>query len=128
MKGQSYIGVDPSVDDVVTQTSPSGAASLPYGTNAERPALPDEFAFRGSEETNDLEVFRNGFWRPVGAPKGGGSDTVFLETSYTVTTDYTITAGKSAITIPDANGNVTVSAGVTITIPTGSVWVIPAVN
>jgi hypothetical protein len=55
----------------------------------------------------------------VGAT-GGGADNVFLETSNTVTSDYTITTNKNAVTA----GPVTVNSGITVTIPTGSVWTI----
>jgi hypothetical protein len=51
---------------------------------------------------------------------GGGSDNVFFENSLTVTTDYTITAGKSA----SSTGDITINSGVTVTIPSGSRWVI----
>jgi hypothetical protein len=51
---------------------------------------------------------------------GGGSDNVFFENSLTVTTDYTTTAGKSA----SSTGDITINSGVTVTIPSGSRWVI----
>jgi hypothetical protein len=51
---------------------------------------------------------------------GGGADQVFYENDQTVTTSYTITSGKSAMTA----GPITVAAGATVTVPTGSRWVI----
>ncbi len=56
----------------------------------------------------------------VGGAVGGGSNKVFYENDTTVTENYTITAGKNAVTA----GPVTVNSGVTVTIPSGSVWVI----
>lgn len=55
-----------------------------------------------------------------GGATGGGSDDVFYENSQTVTTDYTITSGKNAMSA----GPVTVNVGVTVTIPVGSVWTV----
>lgn len=55
----------------------------------------------------------------IGA-SGGGVDAVFYENSQTVTTDYTITSGKSA----SSTGPVTVNPGITVTLPSGSRWVI----
>lgn len=53
-------------------------------------------------------------------PTGGGSDEIFWENDTTITTSYSITSGKNAMTA----GNITINNGVTITIPDGSRWVI----
>lgn len=63
-------------------------------------------------------------WRTVGlsggGAKGGGSDDVFYENAQTVASDYTITSGKNAMSA----GPITINTGITVTIPTGSVWTI----
>jgi hypothetical protein len=59
-----------------------------------------------------------------GGAIGGGTDQVFNENSYVITTNYTIPAGKSAITVGDSNGNVTINSGVTVTLSAGSRWVV----
>ena len=46
---------------------------------------------------------------------GGGSDEVFYENSQTVTTDYTITNGKNAMSA----GPITINSGVTVTVGSG---------
>jgi hypothetical protein len=51
---------------------------------------------------------------------GGGVDDVFYENSQTVSEDYTISTGKSA----SSTGPISISSGVTITIPDGSRWVV----
>jgi hypothetical protein len=51
---------------------------------------------------------------------GGGTDEVFIETDTVVTTNYTITTNKNALTA----GPVTINPGVVITIPSGSVWTV----
>ena len=56
-----------------------------------------------------------------GAPlEAGAKDGIFWENEQTVTQDYTITAGRNAGTF----GAVTINSGVTVTVPTGSRWVI----
>lgn len=118
----------------VGKDSDTGAMYMPYGTTAQRPAVPNTGYMRFNTDLGKAEVWNGSVWAGVGGgatgggATGGGADTVFLETSYTVTQDYTITAGKSAITVPDVNGNVTIVDGVNVTIPTGSVWLIPAVK
>lgn len=53
-----------------------------------------------------------------GGATGGGTNQIFYENDLTVTTDYTITASKNAGTF----GPVTINAGITVTVPTGSTW------
>ena len=55
----------------------------------------------------------------VGAT-GGGTDAVFYENDQTVTTNYTITTNKNAMTA----GPIAIDTGVTVTVPTGSEWTI----
>ena len=51
---------------------------------------------------------------------GGGSDQVFYENEQTVTTNYTISTNKSAMSA----GPITINSGITVTVPTGSRWVV----
>ena len=53
-------------------------------------------------------------------PTGAGGDGVFFENGQTVTTSYTITTNKNAMSA----GPVTINGGVTVTIPSGSVWTV----
>jgi hypothetical protein len=56
----------------------------------------------------------------VGGATGGGSNAVFYENDQIITTNYTITSGKNAM----STGTITINSGVTVTIPSGSRWVI----
>ena len=51
---------------------------------------------------------------------GGGSDEIFYENDQTVTTDYTLTAGKNAMSA----GPITINSSVTITVPAGAAWTV----
>jgi hypothetical protein len=53
-----------------------------------------------------------------GSGGGGAINGVFYEGDKTITTNYTITAGKNAMSA----GPVTIADGVTVTVPTGSTW------
>ena len=55
-----------------------------------------------------------------GGATGGGNDQIFYENDQTVTTDYTITTNKNAMTA----GAITINSGVTVTVPSGSTWTI----
>lgn len=60
-------------------------------------------------------------WGSVGGGAGGGgNDQVFYENSQIITTAYTVTSGKSAM----STGPITINSGIIITVPTGSRWVV----
>lgn len=52
--------------------------------------------------------------------EGNKTLTGLFEHSYTVSNDYVITAGSNAVSA----GPVTIDTGVTLDVPTGSVWTI----
>jgi hypothetical protein len=56
----------------------------------------------------------------TGGATGGGSDTIFVENSRVMTTNYTLSTGKSASMV----GTLTINSGVTLTIPSGERLVI----
>lgn len=60
----------------------------------------------------------NNYFQDSAMPVGAGSDKVFYENDQTVTTNYTITTGKNAMSA----GPITLDPGVTVTIPSGSEW------
>ena len=57
---------------------------------------------------------------PAGAPTGGGTEKVFYENENSVDTDYTLTTNYNAVSA----GPVTVASGITVTVPSGSTWVV----
>lgn len=52
--------------------------------------------------------------------RGGGNDKIFFENDQVVTSNYTITSGKNAMSA----GNITINDGVVVTTPPNSVWTI----
>lgn len=57
----------------------------------------------------------DGTWASAGA-----IGDIFYENGQNVTANYTITAGKNAMSA----GPIEINSGVTVTIPTGSTWVV----
>jgi hypothetical protein len=55
-----------------------------------------------------------------GGATGAGTDAVFYENGQTVTSNYTITSGTNAMSV----GTITINSGVTVTVPTGSRYVV----
>lgn len=52
--------------------------------------------------------------------KGGGNDKIFFENDQVVTSNYTVTPGKNAMSA----GDITINNGVDVTLPSGSTWTI----
>ena len=106
-----------SYSGAVTTTS-TGIFGLPSGTTAQRPGSP-VVGLRYNSTLGQFEGWNGSAWGAVGGgATGGGADRVFVENDQTVTTNYTITSGKNAISA----GPVTIANGVVVTIPSGSVW------
>lgn len=102
--------------DVVLNTTT--ALKLPVGTTGERPTGANGLVRYNSSLTT-FEGYKNGAWGAIGGgATGGGSDDAFYENTQTITTNYTITTNKNAISA----GPITINAGVVVTIPSGSTW------
>jgi cytoskeletal protein CcmA (bactofilin family) len=99
--------------------SATNALKLNAGTTAQRPTGAAGH-IRYNSTLSQFEGYGSAWGSLGGGATGGGSDTVFVENSDDVTTSYTITSGKNAMSV----GPITVEAGVVVTIPSGSRWVI----
>lgn len=99
--------------------SGTGAAKLNVGTTAQRPASPVDGDIRFNSTLNRYEGYSNSAWGSLGGgATGGGADTIFILNGQTVTVDYTIPTSYNAGTF----GPVSIASGVTVTVPSGSVW------
>ena len=98
------------------------ALQIPVGTTAQSPGSPSTGDFRFNSTTTSAEIYNGSEFTAVGGgagATGGGNDEVFFESDTNVTTNYTITSGKNAHTVSPI-----VNAGVTVTVPSGSLLVI----
>jgi hypothetical protein len=102
-------------------TSATGSAKVPAGTTAQQDVSPSAGFFRFNTTFGIFEGYNGTAWGQVGGgATGAGGDQVFVENGQNVTTTYSIPAGKNAMT----TGPITVDAGVTVTVPSGSRWVV----
>jgi len=110
----------PTFTGNVTMTS-TGYVLIPKGTTAERPSVPVNGEIRYNTTTSQFEGYQGGAWGQLGGgATGGGGDEVFVENARVVTTNYTLSTGKSAESV----GPITIDSGVTVTIPSDERWVI----
>ena len=96
------------------------SVTVPKGTTAQR-GTGVSGKFRFNTDDNTFEGYDGTAWGAVGGGATGASgNPVFYENDQNVTGDYTITTNRNAMSA----GPITIDAGVTVTIPTGSVWTI----
>ena len=105
----------------VAKTSDTGSAVIPTGTQAQRDGTPAAGYFRFNSDITKFEGYNGSAWGSVGGgATGGGSDEIFIENGQTVTTNYTLTTNKNAMSV----GPISINSGVTVTIPSGSNYVV----
>lgn len=105
----------------VQQTSATGSVIGPAGTTAQRDAVPAVGYTRFNTTLNSPEVWNGTEWAPMGGgATGAPGNYVFVENDQVVTGDYTLTAGKNAMSA----GPISIDVGVTVTIGTGQTWTI----
>jgi len=100
--------------------SSNGAVTMPSGTTGEQPGSPQAGMIRYNVTTNTFEGYGSSWGSIGGGATGGGGDEVFVENDQTVTTSYTISSGKNAM----STGPLTINSGVVITVPSGARWVV----
>ena len=110
----------PTFTGNVTMTS-TGFALIPAGTTAERPVSPANGQIRYNTTTSQFEGYQGGAWGQLGGgATGGGGDEVFQENSLIVTTSYTLSTGKNAMSV----GPIQINSGAVVTVPSGARWVV----
>ena len=98
------------------------ALRIPVGTTAQRSGSPATGDLRFNSTLGSAEIYDGSAFTAVGGGSGttgGGSDELFLETDQTMTTNYTLTSNKNAMTISPV-----INSGVTLTVPSGAILVI----
>lgn len=99
----------------------TGAVSVPIGTTAQRPGSPTNGLFRFNTTTSKFEGYNGTAWGAVGGgATGAPGNEIFYENDQLVTSNYTITSGKNAMSA----GPVEIDTGVTVTVPSGSTWTV----
>ncbi|MCP4798550.1 MAG: hypothetical protein GY893_01210, partial [bacterium] len=110
--------IQTQIDAKVTKTSATGSASLPAGTTVQRDGTPSAGYLRWNTTDTSAEVYDGSGWVAVG---GGNTTTEGLyEHSNVISVDYVIGNNNNALTA----GPITINSSISVTIPSGSTWVI----
>ena len=91
------------------------------GTSFPQNADAGELFFKTTDQM--LYIYNGSSWVEAGSSggaTGGTGNPAFYENDQSITADYTLTAGKNAMSA----GPITIATGVTVTIPTGATWTI----
>jgi len=119
--GSAWVAAYVSGAGFVSQSSSTGSAYMPAGTTGQRDGSPSAGYLRFNSTLAKFEGYNGTAWSSVGGgATGGGSDDIFIENGQTVTTNYTITTSKNAM----STGPITINSGITVTVPSGSTWVV----
>lgn len=101
--------------------SATDAIKIASGTTAQRPGSPAAGQLRYNTTLGKFEGYNGTAWSSVGGgATGGGVDEIFVQNGQTVTTAYTITTNYNAM----STGPITINSGITVTVPSGSNWVV----
>ena len=95
----------------------TGSLELPTGTTGERPGSPAAGMFRYNSTTGEFEGY-TAAWGSIGGGASAGG--VIYENNLTVTSNYTLSTNTNGMSV----GPITLSGGVTVTVPSGQRWVI----
>ena len=98
----------------------TGQVKVPAGTTGQRSGSPAAGMIRYNSTTGGFEGYTTAWGSIGGGATGAGGDAVFQENSPTVTTSYTLSTGKNAMSV----GPITINGGATVTVPSGARWVI----
>tara|TARA_R100001594_G_scaffold51414_1_gene84796 strand:- start:350 stop:955 length:606 start_codon:yes stop_codon:yes gene_type:complete len=101
----------------------TSALKIPVGTTAQRPGSPSTGQFRWNSTTGSAEIYDGSAFSAVGGGGGAtgtGSDAIFLNYGQTVTGSYSIPASTNSLSA----GPIAIASGQSVTIPSGSRWVI----
>ena len=106
-----------TVPSVFTFTG-TGAITVPSGTTAQEPSSPLSGMLRFNTSTNIFEGYNGTSWGLI----GGGNTTAqgYWQNIQNITSNSSISSGYSATSA----GPITIASGVTVTVPSGSRWVV----
>lgn len=99
----------------LVKTSDTGAARMPHGTTAQRPAN-EVGLLRLNDSLGRWEGNDGAKWGSLGGASGGGSDSIFYESDATMTASYSIPVGRNAMVA----GPLVIAPGAVLDIPAGS--------
>ena len=118
MTGDITFNAGQTIDGYVEQTGATGSAEVPAGTEAQRDGTPSAGYLRFNTDTDSFEGYDGTSWGNIGGGASAGG--AIYENSQSITADYTLTANTNGMSA----GPITIDSSATVTIPSGSTWVI----
>jgi len=120
----TWNGTTLAVTGAVTASADSsfnstGAVKVPVGTAGQQPGTPATGMLRFNSTSVSFEGYNGTAWGSI----GGSSNITTLglyENNATISANYTIGAGNNAVSA----GPITINSGITVTVPSGSTWVV----
>jgi len=109
-----------SADAYVGKTSTTGSGVLPAGTTAQRDGSPAAGYIRFNSDDTSFEGYDGSAWGSIGGGGGASAGGAIYENNDTITSSYTIAAGKNGHSV----GPITISSGAAVTITSGQRWVV----
>ena len=109
-----------TLSNAIVRDAATGAASMPTGTTAQRPSGAVGM-FRHNSTLDQFEGYNDGAWGELGG--GGpslGVDSVIRTNAKVIAENITFAGSENGMTI----GPITVNSGYTVTVTSGSTWVI----
>ena len=108
-----------SVPTITSNTvfSATGSVTLPSGTTGQQPGSPTAGMIRYNTSTGTFEGYTTS-WGSIGG--GAAASGAVYENKQVISANYTMTSGYNGESV----GPLTINSGVTVTIPSGSRWVV----
>lgn len=95
----------------------TGSLTVQKGTTAQRPGTPTAGMIRYNSTTGGFEGYTTA-WGSIGGGASAGG--VIYENSTTISSNYTLSTAKNGMSV----GPVSISSGVSVTVPSGQRWVV----
>jgi len=97
--------------------SGTGQIKTPAGTTAQRSGSPANGMLRYNTDEDSFEGYIDGAWGGISGAQANGC---IYENNLTITANYTLSTNKNGLSV----GPITISGGVTVTVPSGQRWVV----
>ena len=103
-----------------SKVTPSGVATAAQGTLADSAVQSNDSPTFNAVTATSYAGNGSALTGIAAVATGGGNDDIFWENGQNVTTNYTITNGKNAMSA----GPITIDSGVTVTVGAGETWTV----
>jgi hypothetical protein len=114
----TFSGSGSSLTGVTLKTSNTGSSNIPVGTTAQRDGSPSAGMLRFNSTTGGFEGYDGSAWGSIGGGASAGGS--IYENSNSISADYTLTTNTNGMSVSP----LTIASGVSVTVPSGSRWVI----